>query len=95
MKKLIIFIMICALTISLCSCGETSANNDYSLSKQFAIIKSYDGGLFGTSYYMLRDKITNVIYLYTSGGSHATMCPYYITIDNKPELAIYGVNWNG
>lgn len=99
MKKLIIFIMICALTISLCACGiKTITYPDgqkKGLSDQFIIIKEINGGVFDNTCYYIYDNDTKIVYLYTCGGSHATMCPYYIIEDGVPAIAVYGVNWNG
>ena len=99
MKKLIIFIMICALTISLCACGIKTTTypdgQEKELSDQFTLIKAISGDMFDNACYYLYDNETKIVYLYTNGGSHATMCPYYVIVNNEPVLAIYGVNWNG
>ena len=99
MKKLIIFIMICALAIGLCACGVKTITypdgQKKKLSDQFTLIKTIDGGMSDSTCYYLYDNETKIVYLYTQGGSQATMCPYYILINNKPEIAVYGVNYNG
>ena len=99
MKKLIIFIMICALTISLCACGiKTITYPDgqkKGLSDQFTLIKAVSGDMFNNTCFYLYDNETKIVYLYTQIGRHASMYPYYITVDNEPVIAIYGVNWNG
>lgn len=98
MKKIIISILICALAIVLCACGTKTTNypdgQKTALSNQFTVIKIVDGGAFDNSCYYLYDKETKIVYLYTIGGYHATMCPYYIIVNNEPTLAIYGVNYN-
>lgn len=93
MKKLIIILMICVLTIGLCACSNSAKEQQMEIRTQFIIFKYYDGGFFETSFYYMYDRDTKVVYLYTSGGSHATMCPYYIIVDDIPTLAIYGRNY--
>lgn len=99
MKKLLILILICVLAIVLCACSiKTKTYPDGQnkfLSDEFTIIKEVDGGIFAdkTCYYIY-DNNTRIVYLYTLDGYHATMCPYYIIVNNEPTLAIYGVNYN-
>lgn len=96
MKKLLILILICVLAIGLCACGiktETypDGQNKY-LSGEFTIIKEVGGG--GITCYYIYDNNTRIVYLYTLSSYRATMCPYYIIVNNEPTLAIYGVNYN-
>ena len=99
MKKLLISILICALAIILCACGvRTTAYPDSQkkcLSGEFTAIKKVDGGWTDNTCYYIYDNNTKIVYLYTHGGYHATMCPYYIIEDGVPAIAVYGVNWNG
>lgn len=98
MKKLLILILICAITIGLCACGiKTKTYPDGQkkcLSGEFTAIKKVDGAFTDNACYYIYDNNTRIVYLYTLGGYHATMCPYYIIVNNKPTLAIYGVNYN-
>lgn len=98
MKKIIIFILICALAISLCACGvRTTTYPDgqrKELSGQFTLIKKVSHGIFDNECCYIYDNDTKIVYLYTRGGYHATMCPYYIiNKNNKLVIAIYGVNY--
>ena len=99
MKKLLISILICALAISLCACGiKTTIYPDGQkkhLSDEFTVIKEVDREkLTDNTCYYIYDNNTKIVYLYTFGGYNATMCPYYIIVNNEPTLAIYGVNYN-
>lgn len=98
MKKFIISILLCVLTIGLCACHVKtttySDNQKKFLSNQFTVIKRVSkASIEDNTCYYLYDNETKIMYLYTCGGYHATMCPYYTIVDGKPELAIYGVNW--
>lgn len=99
MKKLLISILICALAIVLCACGvRTTTYPDgqrKELSDQFTLIKKISNGWCDNTCYYLYDNDTKIVYLYTGGGYHATMCPYYIIENGVPAIAVYGVNWNG
>jgi hypothetical protein len=101
MKKLLISILICALAIGLCACGVRTTTypdgQEKKLSGQFTLIKkvSKGSGAFGNTCYYIYDNDTKIVYLYTCGGYHATMCPYYVIENNAPTIAVYGVNWNG
>lgn len=96
MKKLFILILLCALTIGLCACSvKTTTYPDGQVKlfgNDFTLIKSASLFGSGTCYYIY-DNNTKIMYLYTRNGYQATMCPYYIIINDKPELAIYGINW--
>ena len=97
MKKIIISILICAITIVLCACGiktETYPDSQQKcLSGEFTAIKKVDGGIIDNACYYIYDNETKIVYLYTQGGSHATMCPYYLIENNQPTIAVYGVNY--
>lgn len=101
MKKITILILICALAIILCACGIKTTTypdgQEKKLNDQFTLIKkvSRGSGAFSNICYYIYDNDTKVVYLYTYGGYHATMCPYYIIEDDVPAIAVYGVNWNG
>lgn len=99
MKKITISILICALAIILCACGVRTATypdgQRKELSDQFTLIKKVGSSAFNNACYYIYDNDTKIVYLYTRGGYHATMCPYYIIEDGVPAIAVYGVNWNG
>lgn len=97
MKKIIsILILVVLIGILLCGCGVKTTTypdgREKMLSKQFTVIKKTH--LFGDeNCYYIYDNNTKIMYLYTHGGYHATMCPYYININGEPTIAIYGVNY--
>ena len=88
MKKIIIFVLLFILTLGLCAC-RLQAN----LGSQFTPITTNGNGITEQSIQFFYDKNTKIVYLYTYGGAHATMCPYYIIVDGAPTLAIYGINY--
>lgn len=99
-KKIIIFILICALTIVLCGCHHYVTKTypegvESKFGEYFIKIKEItSGNINDENVYFIYDKNTKIIYLYTCGGYHATMCPYYIINENnEPTIAIYGVNY--
>lgn len=90
MKKLIILIMIFALTIGLCSCEDYTED----FGGQFITIEKKNAfHPFGNNCIFLYDKETKIVYLYTIGGSHASMTVYYIIENGVPTIAIYGQNY--
>lgn len=95
MKKIIIFIAIlCLSVLILTSCHGTVIYEDKTtFNGSFRVIKEVADGILGDACWYLYDINTNVVYLYTFGGYHATMCPYYIMVDGEPTIAIYGVNY--
>lgn len=95
MKKIIIFIMVlCLSVLILTSCHGTVIYEDKTtFNGSFRVIKETADGLFGDTCQYLCDINTNVVYLYTIGGSRATMCPYYVVVNGEPTIAVYGVNY--
>ena len=95
-KIILISILIGILIISLSSCGVKTITypdgQEKMLSKQFTIVKKTH--LFGSEgCYYIYDNNTKIMYLYVTGGNRAGLTPYYIVIDEKPTIAIYGVNY--
>ena len=98
MKKIIIFILICALSIIICGCQrKTTVYPDGAESvfgEPFVKIKQIAGNIDKEQLCFVYDSNTKVVYLHTRSGHHATMCPYYVVDENnKPTVAIYGVNY--
>lgn len=89
MKKIFIFALLCALTLLFCGCS----NNNSKLNNRYVTVEKIEGGFLGETLEYLYDVNTKIVYLYTFGGYHATMCPYYIIVNGKVEHAIYGVNY--
>lgn len=90
MKKLICAILLMVLICALAGCAQAPAGSKMSMGDQFIVIEKIAGGLFGNTTKYIYDRDTKIVYLYTFGGSHATMCPYYVIVDGIPQVAIYG-----
>lgn len=90
MKKIINAILLMVLICVLAGCAQVPTGSKMQMEDQFIVIEKTDGGLFGQSTEYIYDCNTKIVYLYTYGGSHATMCPYYIIVDGVPQVAIYG-----
>ena len=90
MKKLICAILLMMLICVLAGCTQAPTGNKMLMEDQFIVIEKVDGGLFGNTTKYIYDRDTKIVYLYTYGGYHATMCPYYVIVDGVPQVAIYG-----
>lgn len=101
-KKLLIGLLISGLALSFTGCGDKTINDKgeevYSFGK-FIEIKSYE---FITSYsnqyvqHFVYDKDTKIVYVLYEKPYGVATAPYYILDENgKPEIAIYGENYNG
>lgn len=95
MKKIIIFIaVLCLSVLILTSCHGTVIYEDKTtFNGSFRVIKKIEDGFLGDTCRYLCDINTNIVYLYTIGGYHATMCPYYVMVNGEPTIAVYGVNY--
>lgn len=57
-------------------------------------ITPYDGRIL--SQYFVYDKTTKIVYVVQSPDRYSGITPYYVLDENgKPEIAIYGENYNG
>ena len=79
-------VLICALA----GCARGSTGSKMSMGDQFIVIEKVGDGLLGNTTKYIYDRDTKIVYLYTFGGYHATMCPYYVIVDGVPQVAIYG-----
>ena len=102
-KKLLIGLLVSGLVFSFSGCGGDKVINDkgekVNAYGQFIEIKSY--GL-ATSYsnqyvqHFVYDKDTKVVYVLYEKPYGVATSPYYVLDNNgKPEIAIYGENYNG
>lgn len=94
MKKIISILILVILTgILLCGCShKTYTNSNKSMfQSKFAVIREDEG--FSNDTYLIYDKYTKVVYLYITDGYRGGITPYYIVIDGKPTIAVYGVNY--
>lgn len=101
-KKLLIGLVATVLVISFTGCGDKIINDNgekVSVYGQFVEIKSNnyreESGDAVVQRFMY-DKDTKIVYVYTEHVYSVSMTPYYALDENgKPEIAIYGENYNG
>ena len=94
MKKIIsISILIIIIAVLLCSCSHITYTNcnKSMLQNKFAIIREDTKEI--DDIYLVYDKYTKIVYLCIIGAYHAGITPYYVVVDGKPTVAIYGVNY--
>ena len=101
-KKLLIGLLVSVMALSFTGCGDKVINDKgekVSTYGQFIEIKrnSYTDNS-GNSVYQtfMYDKDTKIVYVYTERAYSTSTMPYYTLDENgKPEIAIYGGNYNG
>lgn len=100
-KKLLIGLLVSGLALSFSGCGDKTINDkgeEVDSFGQFIEIKSYN---FTTSFsryiqHFVYDKDTKIVYiLYERSYGVATSLYYILDENDKPEIAIYGENYNG
>ena len=101
-KKLLIGLLVSGLTLSFAGCGNEVINDSgekVSSYGQFIEIKRNhytDSGGNATDQIFMYDKDTKIVYVYTEHLYSTSTMPYYILDKNgKPEIAVYGDNYNG
>ena len=102
-KKLLIGLLISGLALSFTGCDDKAINDkDEKVQSfgQFIEIKKtriapYDGRII-LSQYFVYDKTTKIVYVVQSPDRYSGITPYYVLDENgKPEIAVYGENYNG
>lgn len=101
-KKLFIGLLVTGLVLSLVGCGDKVINDNgenVSAYGQFIEIKrnfyTDDLGKHARQTFMY-DKDTKIVYVYTERLYSTSTMTYYVLDENgKPEIAIYGENYNG
>lgn len=94
MKKVIsILILVIIIGILLCGCSHKTYTDGSKtdLYGKFVVIRE-DTGLQG-DIYLMYDKNTKIVYLNIGNNHHSGLSPYYIIVNGKPTIAIYGVNY--
>lgn len=102
-KNLTIGLLMAGLALSFSGCGGDEVINDsgekVSYYEQFIEIKRNhytDSGGNATDQIFMYDKDTKIVYVYTERSYSTSTMPYYALDENgKPEIAIYGENYNG
>ena len=101
-KKLLIGLLVSGLTLSFTGCGDKVVNDKgekVSSYGQFIEIKRnhyVDSRSNATDQIFMYDKDTKIVYVYTERSYSTSTMPYYVLNENgKPEIAVYGENYNG
>lgn len=101
-KKLLIGLFVSGLALSFTGCGDKVINDKGEKVQSFGqfieinetLIASSDGYIF--SQYFVYDKTTKIVYVVQCSDYYSGITPYYVLDENgKPEIAIYGENYNG
>lgn len=101
-KNLTVGLLMAGLALSFAGCGDKKINNSGEKVHpfgQFIEIKEIritpcDGRIL--SQYFVYDKTTKIVYVVQSPDRYSGITPYYVLDENgKPEIAIYGENYNG
>lgn len=101
-KKLLIGLLVSGLTLLFAGCGNEVINDKGEKVQSFGQfiefketkIASSDGYVF--IQYFVYDKITKIVYVLQDSSCYSGITPYYILDENgKPEIAVYGENYNG
>ena len=94
MKKIISFLILFVfIAILICGCSHKTYtdSNKSMFQNKFVVIREDKGP--DDYIYLIYDKYTKVVYLYTIDGYRGGLTPYYIVVDGEPTIAIYGVNY--
>lgn len=101
-KRLLIGLLVSGLALSCTGCGDEVINDNgkkVSSYGQFIEIKTNnytDSNANSTYQKFMYDKDTKIVYVYTERSYSTSAMPYYVLDENgKPEIAIYGENYNG
>ena len=101
-KKLLIGLLVSGLTLSFTGCGDKVVNDKGEKVQSFGQfieinktdVTSSNGYRF--SQYFVYDKTTKIVYVLQDSSCYGGITPYYILNENgKPEIAVYGENYNG
>lgn len=102
-KKLLIGLLVSGLALSFTGCvGDEVINEKGEKVQSFGQfieinttqIASSDGYVFNQ--YFVYDKTTKIVYVLQDSSCYSGITPYYILDENdKPEIAVYGENYNG
>ena len=101
-KKLLIGLLVSGLVLSCTGCGDKVVNDKGEKVQSFGQfieinktdVTSSNGYRF--SQYFVYDKTTKIVYVLQDSSCYGGITPYYILDENgKPEIAVYGENYNG
>ena len=101
-KKLLIGLLVSGLALSFTGCGDKVVNDKGEKVQSFGQfieinktdVTSSNGYRF--SQYFVYDKTTKIVYVLQGSEHYSGITPYYVLNENgKPEIAVYGENYNG
>lgn len=102
-KKLLIGLLVSGLAFSFTGCGDKEINDNgekvqsfgqFIEIKEIQIVSSNGFSLY--SQYFVYYKTTKIVYVVQGSDRYGGITPYYVLDENgKPEIAIYGENYNG
>ena len=101
-KKLLIGLLVSGLALSFTGCGDKVVNDKGEKVQSFGQfieinktdVTSSNGYIY--SQYFVYDKTTKIVYVLQGSEHYSGITPYYVLNKNgKPEIAIYGENYNG
>ena len=101
-KKLLIGLLVSGLALSFTGCGDKVVNDKGEKVQsfgQFIEINKTDvtsSNGYRSSQYFVYDKTTKIVYVLQGSEHYSGITPYYVFNENdKPEIAVYGENYNG
>ena len=101
-KNLTVGLLMAGLALSFTGCGDKVVNDKGEKVQSFGQfieinktdVTSSNGYRF--SQYFVYDKTTKIVYVLQGSEHYSGITPYYVLDENdKPEIAIYGENYNG
>ena len=101
-KKLLIGLLVSGLVISCTGCGDKVVNDKGEKVQSFGQfieinktdVTSSNGYIY--SQYFVYDKTTKIVYVLQGSEHYSGITPYYVFNENdKPEIAVYGENYDG
>lgn len=101
-KNLIVGLLMAGLALSFIGCGDKVINDKGEKVQSFGQfieiketqIASSNG--FPFIQYFVYDKTTKIVYVLQGLKNFSGITPYYVLDENgKPEIAVYGENYNG
>lgn len=101
-KNLIVGLLMAGLALSFAGCGDKVINDSrekvqsFGQFIEFKKIKIVSSNGYTFTQYFVYDKTTKIVYVVQCSDRLGGITPYYVLDENgKPEIAIYGENYNG
>lgn len=99
-KNLTVGLLMAGLALSFTGCGDKVVNDKGEKVQSFGqfieINKTDVSNGYRFSQYFVYDKTTKIVYVLQGSEHYSGITPYYVLDENgKPEIAIYGKNYNG